>query len=281
MEEFVKSLTNLGTIAGGKLLQALVVLVIGKFVIGKFVKLAAKSKAVNKMETTVKTFALSLIKIALWVVLLISVIEIIGIPMTSVVAVLASAGVAVGLALQGALSNVAGGIMIILFRPFKAGDYIDAAGVQGTVKAVTIVYTVLVTVDNKRITIPNGSLMNANVINYSAEENRRVDLSFKCGRDEHPAKIQKMLMDAALEHELVLKDPVPFARISTVTNEGVSYDLRAWSKTEDYWTVYHDLLQAIMERFAAEGISGPSMHFSAEKFVTEERSADSSHKVGE
>ena len=257
MEELMKNLTDLGSNAGGKLLFALLVLVVGKFVISKFVHLAAKSKSLDRLEMTVKIFVLSFVKIGLWVVLILSIIEIMGVPMTSVVAVLASAGVAVGLALQGALSNVCGGIMIIIFRPFKAGDYIDAAGVQGTVKAVTIVYTVLVTVDNKRITIPNGSLMNANVINYSAEDTRRVDLSFTCGREESPGRIQELLMEAVRENAMVLDSPEPFARISRITEEGVIYELRVWCKTDCYWPVYHDMTQAVAERLISENIQLP------------------------
>lgn len=265
MEELISKLTDIGTAAGGKLILALLVLIAGKIVIKRVVRFAGKNKALDKLETTVKTFTLSFLKIALWVIVIISVIEILGVPMTSVVAVLASAGVAVGLALQGALSNVCGGIMIILFRPFKAGDYIDASGVQGTVKAVTIVYTVLVTVDNKRITIPNGSLMNANVINYSAEETRRVDLSFKCGRGEAPSRIQGILMEAANSNSMVLKNPEPFARISKVSDEGICFDLRVWCATGDYWAVYHDLLQNVMERFAEEDVQAPGVRIVSER----------------
>ena len=164
------------------LVFAAIVFVVGKFLIGKFLGLLEKSKAMGKLEGEVRTFTLSFVKIALYVLLLICVIGILGVPMASVVTVLASAGVAIGLALQGALSNLAGGIMLMVFKPFKLGDYVDAAGVSGVVKEVTLFYTVIMTLDNKRITVPNGSLMNTNVVDYSSAELRRVDLTFSCAK---------------------------------------------------------------------------------------------------
>ena len=172
MEAFISSLMELATAVGGKIILALVVLIVGSALIKKVVKLVAKSKGLKKVEGTVQTFVVSFVRIGLYVILVISIIGILGVPMASVVAVLASAGVAVGLALQGALSNLAGGIMLMIFRPFRQGDYIEAAGVDGVVQEVTLFYTVLLSLDNKRITVPNGSLMNANVVNYSAEELR-------------------------------------------------------------------------------------------------------------
>ena len=173
----IYSVSVLGTLLVplvGKLAFALVVWLVGKWAVGKIVGLLEKSKGFARLEGTVRTFALSFVKIGLYVLLGISIIGILGVETSSIVAVLASAGVTVGLALQGALSNLAGGIMLLVFKPFKIGDYVDAAGVSGVVKEVTLFYTVIITVDNKHITVPNGSLMNANVVNYSTEELRRV-----------------------------------------------------------------------------------------------------------
>ena len=172
------TLISMATAVGGKIILALLVLIIGNILIKSILKMLAKNKIFEKAEGTVRTFMRSFVKIGLYIVLVISIIGIMGVPMASVVAVLASAGVAVGLALQGALSNLAGGIMLMIFKPFRLGDYVSAAGVEGVVKEVTLFYTVLLTVDNKRITVPNGSLMNANVTDFSSEEFRRVDLSF-------------------------------------------------------------------------------------------------------
>ena len=195
----IYSVSVLGTLLVpliGKLAFALVVWLVGKWAVRKIVGLLEKSKGFARLEGTVRTFALSFVKIGLYVLLGISIIGILGVETSSIVAVLASAGVTVGLALQGALSNLAGGIMLLVFKPFKIGDYVDAAGVSGVVKEVTLFYTVIITVDNKHITVPNGSLMNANVVNYSTEELRRVDLVFSCAKSESPARIQELMRSA-------------------------------------------------------------------------------------
>lgn len=259
MEAFISSLMELATAVGGKIILALVVLIVGSALIKKVVKLVAKSKGLKKVEGTVQTFVISFVRIGLYVILVISIIGILGVPMASVVAVLASAGVAVGLALQGALSNLAGGIMLMIFRPFRQGDYIEAAGVDGVVQEVTLFYTVLLSLDNKRITVPNGSLMNANVVNYSAEELRRVDLTFACAKSEAPAQIQALMMEAMKANEKVLSAPEPFARLSGGTNEAMEFTVRAWCKGEDYWDVYFDLTQTITEAMGAKGVQAPAV----------------------
>ena len=259
MEAFISSLMELATAVGGKIILALVVLIVGSAVIKKIVKLVAKSKGLDKVEGTVRTFAVSFVRIGLYVILVISIIGILGVPMASVVAVLASAGVAVGLALQGALSNLAGGIMLMIFRPFRQGDYIEAAGVDGVVQEVTLFYTVLLSLDNKRITVPNGSLMNANVVNYSAEELRRVDLTFGCAKSEAPAQIQDLMMEVVKANSKVLSVPEPFARLSGGSNEAMEFTVRAWCKGEDYWDVYFDLTQAITEAMGAKGVQAPAV----------------------
>jgi len=259
MEAFISSLMELATAVGGKIILALVVLIVGSAVIKKIVKLVAKSKGLGKVEGTVQTFVMSFVRIGLYVILVISIIGILGVPMASVVAVLASAGVAVGLALQGALSNLAGGIMLMIFRPFRQGDYIEAAGVDGVVQEVTLFYTVLLSLDNKRITVPNGSLMNANVVNYSSEALRRVDLTFGCAKSEAPAQIQDLMMEAVKANGKVLADPAPFARLSGGSNEAMEFTVRAWCKGEDYWDVYFDLTQAITEAMGAKGVQAPAV----------------------
>ena len=247
------------------LVFAAIVFVVGKFLIGKFLGLLEKSKAMSKLEGEVRTFTLSFVKIAMYVLLLICVIGILGVPMASVVTVLASAGVAIGLALQGALSNLAGGIMLMVFKPFKLGDYVDAAGVSGVVKEVTLFYTVIMTLDNKRITVPNGSLMNTNVVDYSSAELRRVDLTFSCAKSEAPARIQEIMQQVMADNEKVLSQPdAPFARLSGGTNEAMEFTVRAWCKNEDYWTVYFDLTQKITEALAAAGVKAPSVRVVSE-----------------
>jgi len=262
MQEFLTTAIDMITSFGGKLILAIIVLIIGKLIIGKIVKLVSKNKAFNKLDGAVQTFTKSFINIGLYVLLVISVIGILGVPMASVIAVLASAGLAIGLALQGSLSNLAGGVMLMVFRPFKLDDYVEAAGVQGVAKEITLFYTVILTVDNKRITIPNGSLMNANIINYSTEENRRVDLTFTCAKGEDAARIQSIMMEAIKSTNKVLETPEPFARLSGGTNEAMEFTARAWCKSADYWDVYFDMTQNITETFAKNNVKAPSVRIS-------------------
>ena len=161
MQEFANSAVDILTTAGSKIVLAIIVFIVGKIIIGKILGMISKSKAMEKMDPSVRSFANNFVKILLYVILVVSIISILGVPMASVIAVLASAGVAVGLALQGALSNLAGGIMLLVFRPFNVGDFIEAAGATGVVREMTLFYTIITTSDNRRITIPNGSLMNA------------------------------------------------------------------------------------------------------------------------
>lgn len=186
MDKLLTSLSELAAAAGGRLLLALLVLLLGRLMIRSLLRLLDKSRLLTRAEGTVRSFTRSFIKIGLHLLLTVSIIGILGVPMASVITVLASAGVTVGLALQGALSNLAGGVMLMLFRPFRQGDYISAAGVEGTVREVTLFYTVLMTVDNKRITVPNGGLMNATITDSSSEALRRADLCFTCARGEAP-----------------------------------------------------------------------------------------------
>ena len=264
MQAIITNLAAMATAAGGKIILALLVLIIGNILIKSVLKFLGKSKMMDKIEGTVRTFILSFLKAGMYAILAISIIGIMGVPMASVVAVLASAGVAIGLALQGALSNLAGGIMLMIFKPFHQGDYVSATGVEGVVKEVTLFYTVILTLDNKRITVPNGSLMNANITDYSAEELRRVDLQFACAKSEAPAKIQDMMIAAMKANPKVLSDPEPFARISGGTNEAMEFTVRAWCKSDDYWDVYFDLTQKITESMAENGVKSPAVRITSE-----------------
>ncbi len=245
--------------AGGNIVLAIVISVVGFYLIKYLMKLVEKVKGFEKLDPTVTRFLKNFIKWLMYVMLVIAVISVLGVPMAQVIAVLASAGVAIGLALQGALSNLAGGILLMIIRPFNVGDYVDAAGASGVVHSINLFYTVLVTVDNKRITVPNGNLMNANVVDYSAESLRRVDLEFSCAKSEKPAEIQQLILETVSANALALQDPAPFARISGGTNEAMTFTVRAWCKTEDYWDLYFDLNQSIVEAFAAKGVQAPAL----------------------
>lgn len=242
---------------GLKLLYALIVFIVGRILIKWITKLMKKSKFAQKHDATVVRFLQNFVGIALHIVLIVTIIGILGVPLASVVTVIASAGVAIGLALQGALSNVAGGIMILLFRPFRLGDFVDTAGHSGTVTDIGIFYTVLTTGDNKVVTIPNGTIMGDSVINYSMKDTRRVDFVFNVAYGTDVAKVRSILLEEAEKHELVLKDPAPFCRLSKQSESSLDFTMRVWVESKNYWTVNFDILEAVTNRFTAEGIEIP------------------------
>ncbi len=258
MQEFMNKGIEILTTAGSKLVLALLIFIIGRIIIGKLLSVLQKGKGFEKLDPTVRSFALNFAKTALYVVLVVSIIGVLGVPMASVITVLASAGVAVGLALQGALGNLAGGIMLLVFRPFNVGDYIITSGAEGVVKEITMMYTVLLTTDNKKVTIPNGGLMNANVSNCSSEPDRRVDLTFSCAKGEDIEKIRALMLGVMNANELVLKDPEPFAKLSGGTNESMEFTTRAWTKSENYWEVYFGLIDGIAKAMGEAGIKAPA-----------------------
>ena len=261
----MQTLANLCTTVVGKILLALVVWFVGKFIIKKLMGLVAKISVLDKIEPNTRTFVLSALKWLLYVILVVSIVAILGVPMASVITVLGTAGAAIALSLQGSLSNLAGGIMLVIFRPFKVGDYVEASGVAGVVKEINLFYTVLNTLDNCRINVPNGALMNSTVTDYSAEETRRVDLSFASAKSENPQKIQDLMLEVMEQNEKVLKDPAPFARVSGGTNEAMQFTVRAWCNTADYWDVYFDLTQAITEKLGENGVQAPAVRVISEK----------------
>ena len=246
----MQTIIELCTTVVGKALLALIVWIVGKFIIKKILGLVEKIKALDKIEPNTRTFVVSAVRWLLYIMLVVSIVAILGVPMASVITVLGTAGAAIALSLQGSLSNLAGGIMLVIFKPFKVGDF---------VKEITMFYTVLNTVDNCRIHVPNGSLMNANIIDYSAEDTRRVDLSFACAKSENPAAIQNLILETLSANEKVLKDPSPFARLSGGTNEAMQFTARAWCKTADYWDVYFDLTQSVTEKLGANGVQAPAV----------------------
>ena len=260
VEAVYNSLVALITSVGSTLVLALLVLIVGRILIRSLLKMLSRSKLLAKVDPGVRSFTLSFFNIGLYLLLAISIIGILGVPMASIVAALASAGVAIGLALQGALSNLAGGIMLMIFKPFRVGDFVDAAGVSGVVKEITMFYSVVITGDNKRITIPNGNLMNTNIVDYSAEEQRRVDLEFSCAKSESPIRVQKVILDTISANPKVMDTPdKPFARVSGGTNEAMTFTVRAWCHSADYWDVYFDPTYDIIVALAAAGVQAPAV----------------------
>lgn len=257
MSKFLDTVINLVTTYGGKIILAAIVLIVGSLVIKGLNKAIKKALDKTKLDLPVKKIVEKILKAVLYVVLIIAVVDILGVNMSSVIAILASCGLAVGLALQGALTNLAGGIMILIFKPFKLEDYIEAAGIQGVVKDISIFYTTLLTLDNKKISVPNGDLMNTNITNYSAEPIRRVDLDYKITNDADAAQVKRVLLDAAANTPGVLADPAPFTRMSAVDDDTYVFTVRAWCSTAAYWDVYFDLIEGCSKALQDNGIDDP------------------------
>ena len=255
--EVWQKLIDLGISVGTKILWALLVLIVGKILIKVVMSILRKTYFFKKAETTVARFLLTFIKVVLEILLIVTIVAILGVPMSSMVALIAAAGATIGLALQGALSNFAGGIMILIFHPFRLEDFVEAGGLSGTVKDIGIFYTVLTTPDNKDVTIPNGTIMAQPVTNYTAHDIRRLDLNFSVAFGTDLDKVQAVLLDVGGAHELVVKEPAPFARLSAHTESSLTFTLRVWVKCGDYWTVHFDLIEAVNKRFALEGIRVP------------------------
>lgn len=249
--------TDLLQSIGVKLIFAALLFAVGMWAAKLLPKILMKTRGYKRLDETLANFIMSFIKIALYAAVFVSVAIVLGVPATSFITALASAGVAIGLALQGSLSNFAGGIMILLFKPFKDGDYIEGAGVSGTVKSITIFYTILDTPDNKQITVPNGSLSNSSVINYSAHETRRNDLVFTVSYESDVESVKAILLKAAYDDERVLKDPAPVALVNNHGDNGLEFTLRIWTKGADYWDANFALKERIKQLFDKYEISIP------------------------
>ncbi|MEQ2444481.1 mechanosensitive ion channel family protein [Pseudoflavonifractor intestinihominis] len=206
------------------------------------------------IEKGLHTFIKSVVKILLWFVTIIIVLGYVGIEVTSLIALLSVIGLAISLAIQGTLSNLAGGIQVLVSKPFKAGDYIETDSVSGTVSEIGLVYTKIKTYDNKMIMIPNGQISSAKITNYTAEERRRVDLKFNTSYDAPVELVKETIQSVIRSHPKALRDPAPFARVSAYQDSSIEYAVRVWCATEDYWTLYSDLLEQVKAAFDQNGI---------------------------
>ncbi len=242
---------------GPKLLGALVVLIVGLFIIKALNKSFKKFLETRNIDPSLKPFFSSIISALLKTLLAISVLSMLEIEMTSFIAILGAAGLAIGMALSGSLQNFAGGVIILIFKPFKVGDYIDAQGYNGTVKGIQIFNTILTTPDNKTIIIPNGGLSTGSMINYSTEPLRRVDWTFGVGYGDSTGKTKEVLQKLIDSNELILKDPAPFIAVSALADSSVNFVVRAWVKAPDYWTVFFDMNEKVYNTFNEEGLNIP------------------------
>ena len=243
---------------GLRLLGAIAIYLIGKYIIKWLNKLFEKLMIRRKMDPTVTSFLKSLINILLYLVLALSIIGQLGIKLTGIAALIASAGMAVGMALSGNLSNFAGGLLILVFRPFKVGDYIESsAGASGTVKEIQIFHTILVTPDNKTIYAPNGNLSNGVITNYSMKDLRRVewDIAVEYGTDF--TKVEQAVKNIIAQNPMIVQTPEPSILLGELADSSVNIKIRVWVKTDDYWAVNFQMNKDIYETFNKEGIEFP------------------------
>jgi small conductance mechanosensitive channel len=242
---------------GLKIVGALVILIVGVWVSKKFKKISIRMLGKTKIDPTIINYIANIIYATLIVFVVIFSLQNLGVDTTSFMAVLGAAGLAIGLALKDSLSNFAAGVLLLIFRYFKTGDFIEAGGTSGVVYEISVFYTKLKSVDNKVIFVPNSALLSGNLVNYSAEDKRRVDLVFGIGYDDDIDKAKQVIWDELNKNDKVLKDPQPVVALIELADSSVNFNVRPWCKTSDYWAVYSELTEALKKRFDAEGINIP------------------------
>jgi small conductance mechanosensitive channel len=252
-----ENLIGLAINYGSKLLLALITLIVGLWLISRLVKMLKKTFESRSLEKTLQTFLIQLIGITLKILLIISVVTMVGIQMTSFIALLGAMGLAFGLALSGTLQNFAGGVMLLILKPFKVGDFIEAQGFLGTVKEIQIFHTVLNTPDKKKIIIPNGGLSTGAVTNFSAEPVRRLEWTFGIGYADSIDKAKEVILNVITSDERVLKDPAPFVGVISLGDSSVNIVARVWVEVPNLWDVFFKMNEAVKKEFDNKGISIP------------------------
>ena len=260
LDVFLTKMIDLGISVGSKILLAIVVFLVGRWIVRRLNKLLAKILEKRHVEASLSTFVKSLVNITLTLLLIIVVIGVLGIETSSFIALFASAGVAIGMALSGTLQNFAGGVMILLFKPFKVGDTIEAQGQTGTVREIQIFNTILATPDNKIIIIPNGGLSTGLMKNYSKEATRRVDWEFGIAYGDDYTKAKAVIARLLDADGRVLKDPAYFIALTSLGESSVNIVVRAWVNAGDYWGVYFDMNEKVYKTFAEENLNIPFLH---------------------
>lgn len=257
VEQLLSKLLDWGIEVGKDLLGAIIIYIVGRFIIKQVGRLLARILEKRKLEISVQTFLRSLVSILLNLILAFAIVSRLGVETTSFAALLASAGVAIGMALSGNLSNFAGGLIILVFKPFKVGDYIEGQNANGTVREIQIFHTILTTVDNKVIYVPNGALSSNAITNYSKQETRRAEWVFGVEYDEDFEKVKAVLQRIIDADPRILKDPAPMIALGALSASSVDIKVRAWAKTADYWDVYFDMNKIVYDTFNKEGIGFP------------------------
>lgn len=257
LDVVIQKLIDSGLSAGKHIIAAVVIFIVGRFLIKLLNRLVASILQRRHIEQSVQTFLSSLVNIILTILLIITVIGALGVNTTSFAALIASAGVAIGMALSGNLQNFAGGLIILLFKPYRVGDFIDVNGVQGTVSAVQIFHTILLTPDNKVIYLPNGSTSSATITNYSREEKRRIEWTFGIDYGEDVSRARTAILSVITADARILPDPAPFVAVGGLSDSSVDILVRVWVPTEEYWNVYFDMHQRVYETFNEQKINFP------------------------
>ena len=255
--QILQDILNWLSTSGVKLVLGLIAFVIVCKIINSLTKRIKRRMEKKNVEKTIISVTYKVLRTVLKLIAFIVLLGFWGIDTSGIGALIASAGVAIGLAMQGSLSNLAGGILIVVLRPFKLGDYIEAQGEEGTVEEISIFYTYLVSPDNKTIMIPNGSLLNGNIINYSTKSLRRVDLLYSIGYDEDFERAKAVILDVISKNEMILKDPSPLVRVKNHAASSIDIVTRVWVESGDYWSVFFQMQEDVKKRFDEEGISIP------------------------
>ena len=242
---------------GINIVMALVIYIIGKFVVGVLVNVFGKVLARSKYDDMLIDFVKAIVNATLMLFVIVASLDKLGVNTTSIVAIFGAAGLAIGLSLQGSLQNFAAGVMLLIFRPFKADDFINAGGEMGTVNSISIFTTMLTTPDNKQIIVPNGKIYGGNITNFSANETRRVDMVVGISYDSDLRKAKEILNEMVAADERILKDPAPNVAVSELADSSVNFVVRPWVKSADFWDVKFDFTEAIKLRFDSEGIGIP------------------------
>ena len=257
LERMLEKLYEWVITRGINMFFGVIFLSIGWKVINKTLKRIRRILESKSADPTITRFLDNVMNVTLKTVLIIIILQYIGVNLTGLTTIVASAGVALSLALKGSLANLAGGVIILVARPFNVGDFIETTEHSGVVEKISIFYTYLVTFDNKQILIPNGILTDSSIVNYSSKEIRRVDLTFSVSYEEDVIRVKNVLINILKKNELVLEEPEFFVGISMHGDSAINFIVKAWCKTEDYWTVYYDLLETVKIKFDEEGISIP------------------------
>jgi small conductance mechanosensitive channel len=257
VSSIISKLYEILAVYGMRVVAAIAIFVVGRWIAKALRNFLSRLMTRQNVDQTLSTFVTSLSYVTLMAFVIIAALNQLGIQTASLIAVLGAAGLAVGLALQGSLSNFAAGVLMIIFKPFKAGDYIEGGGTAGTVEEIQIFSTQLMTPDNKTVIVPNSKMMSDNIVNYSAKGTRRVDMTFGIGYGDDIDKARSVIQSIIDKDDRVMKDPEPVIVVSALADSSVNFAVRVWTRSDDYWGFYFDATEAVKKAFDAENISIP------------------------